>query len=255
MKRNLSLAQAFFKDGEFELTSSEAGWLFEFGLRRGSLVSVEGADGRWFRGRVLGCEPGLVRLKIFEEMARSPESSLELSLLQAVPSRERMELIIEKAVELGVDIIQPIFSERSYKLSDFAQPKWRRWQERALRAAVQCRRGMVPGVLEPRPLRVSALSFRDVGLKLVFYEGECEHGLLEVLEGHRGVSSCALVSGPEGGFSEGEIDWLKGEGFIPVSLGGRILRAETSAIVGTGLVQFYLGDLGGGRSKVGESSA
>lgn len=253
MKRNLSLGIALRKDEEFFLVKAEAWWLFEFGLRRGSLVSLEGADGKWFRGRVVGDEPERVRVRVFEELAQSPESSLEFILLPAVLNKERMELIIEKAVELGADIIQPFFSERSYHLSDYPQPKWRRWQDRAVKASMQCRRGAVARVLEPNSLKDAVLVSREAELKLVLYEGERDQGLREVLEKAKRVSSCALASGPEGGFAPREIGWLKEQGFIPVSLGGRIVRAETSAIIGAGIVQFYLGDLGGGGGRVGRA--
>jgi 16S rRNA (uracil1498-N3)-methyltransferase len=247
MKRSLKLGVALELGGEFDLEYSSAAWVFEFGPRPGSILSLEGNDDRWFRARALSIGKDSLRVKVFEEMPRSPESDLFMVLLQAVPNRERMELIIEKAVELGVDVIQPFFSKRSYRFEDLPQPKWRRWQDRALKASVQCRRGKVVKVLEPRKLEQALEVSTATELGMVLYEKERGRGLVELLEQHKAAKSCTLISGPEGGFEQSEVDWLTSLGIVPVSMGGRILRAETSSIIGVGVVQFYLGDLGGSK--------
>jgi len=158
------------------------------------------------------------------------------------------------SVELGVDLIQPFFSARSYRLSDLPQSKWRRWQERARKASEQCRRGMVPKVAAPLKLEQAAEVIKDAELKLVLYEGERERGLKEILQERGKARSCVLASGPEGGFAPEEIVLLQARGFTPVSLGGRILRAETSAVLAVGIVQFCLGDLGNSKQAGTEFS-
>lgn len=247
MKQDLSLKPGLKLGDELELDRQSASWVFDFALRPGSIVSVKGKDGKWFRARALSCAPDRVRVLVFESMGKSPESDLYLVLLQAVPNKERMELIIEKSVELGVDVIQPFFSKRSYRLEDLAQGKWRRWQEWSRKASDQCRRGKVARVLEPKKLEDAFEVSTVAELGMVLYEKESGRGMIEVLEKNQKAKSCALFAGPEGGFEESEIKWLEQRGVMAVSLGGRILRTETSSIVGTGIVQFYLGDLGGSR--------
>ncbi len=247
MKADLKLAVELELERETEIPRGSAPWLEGFHLRRGSLLSLQDRDGKWFRARVRELSASELRVKVFEELEPPVESDLFLTLLQAVPNKERMETIIEKAVELGVDLIQPFFSARSYRLHELPQSKWRRWQDRARRAAEQCRRGIVPKVAEPRPLLEAVKVCGDAELKLVLYEGEGERELREFLAGRGRIGSCALAVGPEGGFEELEIEALRQEGFKPVSLGGRILRVETAAIVGMGIVQYSLGDLAGRR--------
>ena len=230
--------------GEFWLEEKEARWLKGFEPRKGKILSICDERGRWFRARVLGKQGQRVRLLVFEELLGAVESGLFLVLVQAIPNKERMELIIEKAVELGVDMIQPVFTFRSYRLCDLPQKKWHRWQERARRASEQSRRGVVPLVSEPLPLREAVGNFSELELKIVLWEKEKKLGLKELLQAKKDIQSVVLINGPEGGLEEAEIQFLKRFGFVPVSLGARIFRTETSAIVSVGLIQFYLGDLG-----------
>lgn len=247
MKQDISLKLALNIGDEVDLDRGSADWVFDFSLRPGNIISLKDKEGRWFRARALKCGPDQIRVLVFEGMLKSPESDLFLILLQAVPNKERMELIIEKAVELGVDVIQPFFSQRSYRFEDLAQSKHGRWQERARKASDQCRRGKVPRVLSPQKLEQAVEVSTVAELRMVLYEKERGQGIMEFLQKKKKAKSCALVAGPEGGFEESEIEWLKGKGLTPVSLGGRILRTETSSIVGIGIVQFFLGDLGGSR--------
>ena len=244
MKQDLSVGVLLRVGEEAEVERASSEWLFDFGLRAGSMVSLKSADGKWLRGRVVKAGADRARVLIFEALEQPMESRLELILLQAIPNKERMELIVEKAVELGVDLIQPFFSARSYRLSDLPQQKWRRWQEKARKASDQCRRGKVPKVLAPAKLEEALEVSKESELKVVLYEGEGRAGLKGFLQKHKGAGSCSVCVGPEGGFEESEIVKMRGFGFMPVSLGGRILRTETAAIVGMGVIQFYLGDLG-----------
>jgi len=247
MKQDISLKPALHIGDEADLDRESSDWVFDFALRPGNIISLKDKDGGWFRARALKCGQDRIRVKVFERMLKSPESDLFLVLLQAVPNKERMELIIEKAVELGVDVIQPFFSRRSYRFEDLAQSKHLRWQERARKASDQCRRGKVPRVLPPRKLEDAIEVSTVAELRMVLYEKEVGLGIMEFLQKKKSAKSCALAVGPEGGFEESEIDWLKGKGLTAVSLGGRILRTETSSIVGIGIVQSLLGDLGGSR--------
>ena len=238
MKLDLKLGIELAMEQEFAISRRDAFWLEDFLLRKGSILSLRDKNGKWFRVRLTSLSDKDLRFKVFEEMRDGVESELELILLQGIPSRERMELIIEKCVELGVDLIQPVFSLRSYRFEDFPQKKWHRWQERARKASEQSRRGIVPKVAEPLELSHAGNLVKDVELKLVFDEFEGSNTLKGFLDSQKGVRSCALAVGPEGGWDRSEIEMLKEWGFVPVSLGGRIMRVETAAIVGVGVVQY-----------------
>ncbi len=230
---------------EVELDAENLAALEGFKLRPGKIVTLTGTGRSSFRARIISIKGPLARAFVFEEMP-APESALELILLQALPSKERIELIIEKGTELGVDVIVPFHSERSTTLGerDAVQAKSHRWQRRAVRAAEQCRRAKVPLVAPCGDLEDALLWAQDAVLKLMLWEKERALGLKDELRDRRGAASVALLVGPEGGLSGTEVGMLEKKGFRAVSLGGRILRTETAAIAALSLIQYELGDLG-----------
>ncbi len=213
------------------------------GGRVGTLVTLTDSEGNDFRGRILRLSEAEASLFIFDAFPSPTESSLEILLLQALPEKERMEMIIQKATELGVSAILPFQSERSISLREreAKQKKAHRWQHIAVKAVQQSRRARVPYVGECRPLRTVLEDCREEGLKIVLWEKEGRN-LKRVLRQQPSQKIYAMV-GPEGGFSEAEVGLAKEEGFIPVKLGQRILRTETAAITLVGILQFELGDL------------
>jgi 16S rRNA (uracil1498-N3)-methyltransferase len=217
--------------------------LFQGG-RVGNILTVTDSGGKDFRGRILSLSDKKATLRIFEVFRSSTESSAEIILLQALPEKERMELIIQKATELGASAIVPFKSKRSISLEerDAKQRKSHRWQEIAIKAVQQSRRGKVPKVESYRSFQEALESGRGEGLKLLLWEKEGEP-LKKVLRPHLPKKIYAMV-GPEGGFTEGEVKLAKERGFIPIKLGQRILRTETAAITLIGILQYELGDLG-----------
>jgi 16S rRNA (uracil1498-N3)-methyltransferase len=214
------------------------------GGRAGSIVTLTDSEGKDFRGRVLRLSKDEASILIFESFPFSTESSLEIILLQALPEKERMELIIQKVTELGVSAIVPFKSERSISLEEreTRQKKSHRWQHIAIKAVQQSRRTKVPWVGECRSLEETLEDCRGNGLRIVFWEKEGEN-LKNILKQHLTRIIYVMV-GPEGGFTEGEVELARKEGFVPVKLGQRILRTETAAIATVGILQYELGDLG-----------
>jgi 16S rRNA (uracil1498-N3)-methyltransferase len=231
------------------------------GGRVGSLVTLTDPEGNDFRGRVVRLTPTEASIFIFDAFPSPTESVLEIILLQALPEKERMELIIQKTTELGVSIILPFQSEKSISLNEreAKQKKAHRWQHIAVKAVQQSRRAKIPYVGACRPFPEVLGDCREDGMKILL--GEKEGGnLRDVLKkyfllnppfekgGEGGFeayhrSKVYVMVGPEGGFTEGEVRLAKKEGFIPVKLGQRILRTETAAITIVGILQYELGDL------------
>ncbi|HVP76358.1 MAG TPA: RsmE family RNA methyltransferase [Thermodesulfobacteriota bacterium] len=209
----------------------------------GSLVTLTDAEGKDFRGRVLRLSETEASILIFDSFPSSTESPLEIVLLQGLPEKERMEMIIQKATELGVSAILPFESERSISLREREgkQKKAHRWQFIALKAVQQSRRAKVPYIGECRPLREVLEGWNDDGLRILLWEKNGRH-LQSVLRQHPTQKIYAMV-GPEGGFTEGEVEQAREKRFIPVKLGQRILRTETAAITLIGILQYELGDL------------
>ena len=232
--------------------------------RSGSIVTLTDSEGNDFRARVIHLSEDHGSVLVFDAFPSPTESLLEMVLLQALPERERMELIIQKATELGVSAIVPFKSERSISLGEreAKQKKAHRWQHIAIKAVQQSRRARVPLVEEVRSFQ-EALELCKDDLKIVLWEsggGKLKGVLKQYVSGYPSFSpfpqggaggfetyprtTIYAVVGPEGGFTEEEVRQAREAGFIPVKLGQRILRTETAAITLMGILQYELGDLG-----------
>ncbi|MBP1698655.1 MAG: rsmE-2 [Deltaproteobacteria bacterium] len=214
------------------------------GGRVRSLITLTDPEGNDFRGRVLRLSKTEASIHIFDAFPSATESSLEIILLQALPEKERMEMIIQKATELGVSAILPFQSERSISLKEreAKQKKAHRWQHIAVKAVQQSRRAKVPYVGECRPFQEVLGDCREDGLKILLWEKGGEN-LKSIVRQHPAQKIYVMV-GPEGGFAAGEVTLAKAKGFIPVKVGQRILRTETAAIALMGILQYERGDLG-----------
>ncbi len=214
--------------------------------RPGELVTLTGEGGKEFRGRVLSINRREAWVLVFESLVPPTETPAKIILLQALPDKERMELIIQKATELGVYSIVPFKSKRSISLEERErkQPKAHRWQSIAIKAAKQSRRGRVP-LLEPYCEFSEALRYAEgSGLKVILWERGDKNPLRDVLRSKGNYGQVTLMVGPEGGFEAEEVRRAEERGFIPITLGGRIMRTETAAILLVGILQYELGDLG-----------
>ncbi len=157
------------------------------------------------------------------------EAALPVHLLMAVFKFDHMEWGIEKATELGAARITPVLARRTEKhLAQAAAKRVERWRRITLEAAKQSRRTDVPMVDEPVALK-AALGMVDAGTKLLLAETEQENTLTAGLVG---AESVALGIGPEGGWTVEEMSLFSENGWRHVTLGPRILRAETAAIAG-----------------------
>lgn len=210
--------------------------------RPGEALTVLAPDGKGYRARLQGGEGGLVIP--FEALSGPPESSLRVEICQALPAKERFELVLEKLTELGVQRIVPFVSERSATLAqrDAGQKKSHRWPEVVRRAARQCRRAMLPELSPVLDWTQVLEQGGGADAKLMLYESAAGKGSFN-LEAVPAGGRISLLVGPEGGFSPIEVAQARAQGFITVSLGPRILRTETAAIVGAVLLQQALGEL------------
>jgi 16S rRNA (uracil1498-N3)-methyltransferase len=174
------------------------------------------------------------------------EPRTTITLYQALLKGQSMERVFQKCTEVGVTGFVPMACERCVAL-DPASTKMNRWGSVILEAAQQSRRGKLP-VLR------NVTSFRDAcqtaaGVSLLPWEGETGSDITDVLRGlpgDDGSREFSIFVGPEGGFSPEEVEYARGLGINTVSLGRRILRAETAGLVTAAVVLYEFGDLGGG---------
>jgi len=211
-------------------------------LKIGDAVTIMDADDNLFRARVLDAGSG-PSLYVFEETG-AMRWAPQITLLQALPEKERMELIIQKTSELGVSLIIPFKSRRSISLEerDSRQKKAHKWQDVALKASKQSRSEFITRV-NPYVSFSEALEItKDASFKIALWERPGIRPLKEALADAKkdSILKAAVLVGPEGGLEEEEINKSTLAGFVPVSLGRRILRTETASIMAVGLVGYEL---------------
>jgi 16S rRNA (uracil1498-N3)-methyltransferase len=204
-------------------------------LKPGEEISVSlGEDGREYRYGIEAyeAEAVLCRLRFVKE--REVELPVRVLLFQGLPKSDKMDLIVQKAVELGAAEIIPVSMERCVvKLDDGkAEKKVKRWQTIAESAASQSRRGILPQVRMPMTMREAiALAERETQLRVIPYELQEDDGSTkEYLESIQPGQSISIFIGPEGGFTKEEVELAKAAGIRPISLGNRILRTETAGL-------------------------
>ncbi|HEY0004653.1 MAG TPA: 16S rRNA (uracil(1498)-N(3))-methyltransferase [Pyrinomonadaceae bacterium] len=217
-------------------------------LRRGEEVFVFDGEGREFRCEIEEYGRDGARLSVHEEVAPArPESPLRLTLALALLKGEKFDLVVQKATELGVRRIQPVETKLAdVRLRDEqdAMKRTARWQRIALEAAKQSGRARLPEMLVPTSFTELVQSAASDGESRLMFSERDGVSLIEAAGRLDGIpeSMTALV-GSEGGWTDEEIKEALDAGWSIITLGGRVLRAETAAIIVTALLQHLFGDL------------
>ena len=212
-------------------------------LRMGAGQALELFDGTnlTFSAEIVQADKKSVRVCVGESREESRESPLHLHLGQVMSRGEKMEFTIQKAVELGVNVITPLFSERcGVKLdADRLAKKQQQWQKIVIAACEQCGRNSVPEVREAMTLEAWSAE-QDAGLKLNLHPRASQSINTLPLP----VERVRLLIGPEGGLTADEISMTARYGFTDILLGPRVLRTETTALTVITALQVRFGDLG-----------
>ena len=212
----------------------------------GDEITVADAGGRVARMTVSGVSTDAVQLSLVEYLEQE-DNSYEVILVQALLKGEKMDFVVQKAVELGVAAFHPVMTEHVVVRYDAekAAAKTARWQKIADEAAKQCGRRALMPVAEVAPLSSLLQNTELFGAPdtaVIFcYEGEGEQSMRTALRACT-ARRIVLIVGPEGGFSLGEAAAVCAAGAEPVSLGRLILRAETAALVALAVTQYELGN-------------
>lgn len=214
-------------------------------LKVGEEIIVFDGLGNEFEGTIVEEVSSSVVIRVQNISSSKSESPLEIILAQSLLKGEKMDYLIQKATELGVKEIIPFFSSRSIPLLEKSgkQKRYQRWEKIAIEGSKQCGRGMIPKI-EPlqdyyEVLQTASSDF----LRLILWEKE-EFRLKEALERSKEKKRIFFIVGPEGGFSKEEIEEAKRAGFIIVTLGKRVLRAETASLCLLSILQYDRGDIG-----------
>lgn len=195
--------------------------------------------------KITNIEENEITCKIIKELETNVESNIEVSIFQGLPKADKMELIIQKSVELGVHDITPIEMKRCVvKLQGKDKTKKiERWQKISEVAAKQCGRNYIPKINNIENLKEISEKIKDYDVVLVAYEEEKENTLkneLELLKKDNDNIKIAVVIGPEGGIDKEEIEVLKRNEAKIITLGKRILRTETVALNVLSIIMYEL---------------
>lgn len=209
--------------------------------KEGEMVEIFDDSGRGYLAEIKNIQKKFAELYIIRAIERPSESPLRIVLLPSVIKRDKMELIIQKATELGTSEIIPLMAQRSIIKKEVAGRWVERWQKIAIEASKQSGRLRTPQIKKPLDFdRLPALKEGEVGLILHFSQESRRLGDIQIREDEKAI---VILIGPEGGWDEREVTMARKKGFIPVTVGPRTLRSETSAIIIVALVQFLIGDL------------
>jgi len=176
------------------------------------------------------------------------EANIEITLFQSLPKGQKMELILQKSVEIGLKSVVPMLTERCVtKIKDkkTEKNKLERWQKIMDEAAKQSKRGILPHIEHVVPFNEIESSLSEFDLVLIPHVLGEQKTLKQVLKSANKPSKIAILIGPEGGFTDKEVEKALSMNAQPITLGPRILRTETAGFVTSSIVMYELGDIGG----------
>ncbi len=215
-------------------------------LKAGDEVYVFDGAGREFRGEIDSLSRAETKIHVTEEVApSSAESPLQLTMAIALLKGEKFDLVIQKLTELGVNCVAPIMTKRAdvrLRNDDDAERKLIRWRRIVMEATKQCGRARLMTIESPITFDEFVTSSRAQGERIMF--AERSGAQLQTLAANEVTSApfTALV-GSEGGWTDDELNRARAAGWQIITLGGRIMRAETAAITCAALLQHRFGDL------------
>lgn len=214
-------------------------------LHSGCEVEVFLADRRW-SAVLADTDSPRVRLRLVAPLA-STESRLRITLFQGLPKADKMDLIVQKATELGADRIVPVRMNRCIvRLDDReTEKKVERWQKIVREACKQSGRCHIPEVTHPISLNELCQDLQSFQASVVPWEDADSLGPAGFAASHAGLSSLGIVIGPEGGIEPEEIRLMESAGCIPLTLGPRILRTETAGLAVVSAMMALYGEMEG----------
>lgn len=212
-------------------------------MREGEELTLCNGQGTDYRCVLIKTESGRAQVRVLDQQPSAGEPSVFITLYQALPKADKMDTVVQKAVESGACRIVPVFSARCISRPDekAARRKVERWQKIALEAAKQCGRGIVPQVMAITPFaKALDQAVADGDRLLFFYEGEGKSLRALAVEQEKRIS---LFVGPEGGFETSEVELTRQKGAHVATLGPRIFRTETAPVAALSALMLLTGNM------------
>ncbi len=235
--------------------------------REGSILSITGSDARHiktvlrmkpgdkiglfdgkgfeYEAKIVDLSPGRVQASLIRRFPSTAESPLKIIVAQAFLKEKKMDGLVRQLSELGIVKWIPFIAERSVPRPDKKQllARTKRWEKIAKEAVKQCRRGRIMEIGETVSFEEVLDLSRSMEPKIAFWEDEASPVDIPLTKHDREIQTVLAMIGPEGGFTQKEIESLIDQGFITAGLGPRILRAETATVAACVVLQYLFGDM------------
>ena len=211
--------------------------------RIGDVIEISDNESMEYEIELTGISAEKVIGRIIKAQPFEREPRVRVTLYQGIPKQSKMELIVQKCVELGVDAVLPVFTSRTVVQDrGHFDRKSARWQKIASEAVKQCRRGIAPKIGPVVTLDEVRMIMAENDLTLLCYEDEKQTTIKEVLRKEAGnhPRKIGMIIGPEGGFTESEVRKLTEAGAVSVSLGKTVLRVETASVAALAMIMYEM---------------
>ncbi len=209
-------------------------------------VTLFNGKGGQYLATIVKIERQRVTVYIESFVEKNTESPLKITLIQCISRGDRMDYTIQKSVELGVNQIQPVYSQRGIVLDNKrGLKKIEHWQKVVISACEQSGRNNIPRVLQPIKIAEALkMTFEQGDLKLIMHTSDDSTSPYTLSSIDQNIHHCILLAGPEGGLSHQEVSLALQQKFQVIQLGPRILRTETAALSLISILQSRAGDMG-----------
>jgi len=210
-------------------------------LKQGDTIEICDGNGTDYEVKIEEIQKNLVRTAVLNKRASRSEATLKVVLFQSIPKSTKMDLIIQKCVEMGINTIVPVVSTRTIvKLENEKEElkKVERWTKIAEEASKQSGRGIIPFISMPISFDKALVEASKLDMAIIPYELETAHSLKKTFE-NKSIDSIGIFIGPEGGFENIEVEKAIKNRIIPVTLGPRILRTETAGFVALSCIMYH----------------
>jgi 16S rRNA (uracil1498-N3)-methyltransferase len=246
--RRFFIEEQKIKEGKATLRGSDAKHIRSvLRMKPDDAIVLFDGKGTAYSAKIVRISTESIDVSISRQYSTRTESPVSITLAQAFLKEKKMDRLVRQMTELGITRWAPFFAERSVSRPDRDRLSSRqdRWHKIAREASKQCGRGKLPEFVTPMGFDDAVALGSDSDLAIVFWENATQ-SIQNMRFHHDGdhPKQIFLMMGPEGGFSEKEVDRAGDAGFLIASLGPRILRAETATIAACSLMQYLFGDLG-----------
>ncbi len=223
--------------------------------RTGDLISIFDESGYLYLVEIISISKEKIEGQVIKRLRGPQEPRLKVNLYQCIPKFNKMDLVVQKCTEIGVFSIHPIISTRTIvkPKPSTKELKIKRWQKIVQGASEQSRRTVIPKIFEPQDFQEAIKKIKsrydeDGFFGLILWEEERQNTLKDFLRKRRITNTknpeLDIFIGPEGGFTNTEVDIANRSGIRPISMGNRIMRTETAGLISIAIILYEYGDLG-----------